>query len=90
VDAATVVGVPGPDGATRAIGFAVVAAGTAPEPTELRDWCAATLAKYKVPDAVHLIEAMPTIPSPNGTKIRKATLVEWARAWGSGESPTPK
>jgi acyl-CoA synthetase (AMP-forming)/AMP-acid ligase II len=89
VDAAKVVGVPGTDGATRAVAF-VVPVERRPEPSELREWCAATLAKFKVPDEVYLIDEMPTIASPNGTKIRKATLVEWAAARAAGESPTPR
>lgn len=81
VDGAKVVGIPGPDGGTRAVGFVVPAdPASPPDPAELRAWCAATLAKFKVPDAVQVIEAMPTIPSPNGNKILKTTLVEWARA----------
>lgn len=93
VEAAKVVGIPGSDGATRAIAFAVAARGAAPQPAGLRDWCAATLAKFKVPDTVYLIEAMPTIASPNGTKIRKAALMEWARQWTArgnqaGDNPT--
>ncbi|GAA1232889.1 AMP-binding protein [Pseudonocardia alaniniphila] len=76
---ARVVGIPGPDGDTRAIGFVVPEEGRAPEPASLRDWCAETLARFKVPDAVHLIDAMPTTSGTNGTKIRAATLREWAR-----------
>jgi acyl-CoA synthetase (AMP-forming)/AMP-acid ligase II len=79
VETAKVVGIPGPDGGTRAIGFVVPAEAASPGPEELREWCGATLAKFKVPDAVHLIDAMPTIASPNGNKILKTTLVEWAR-----------
>jgi len=79
VDTAKVVGIPGPDGGTRAIGFVVPAEAASPGPQELREWCGATLAKFKVPDAVHLIDAMPTIASPNGNKILKTTLVEWAQ-----------
>jgi acyl-CoA synthetase (AMP-forming)/AMP-acid ligase II len=90
VDTAKVVGVPGPDGETRAVAFVVPAERCGPEPAELRDWCAATLAKFKVPDLVYLVDEMPTIASPNGTKIRKVTLVEWATAWAAGESPTPR
>ena len=76
---AKVVGIPGPDGATRAIGFVVPEEGSAPEPASLREWCAETLARFKVPDVVHLVDAMPTTSGTNGTKIRAATLREWAR-----------
>ncbi|MDT7658997.1 MAG: hypothetical protein QOF38_3712, partial [Pseudonocardiales bacterium] len=71
----------GSDGGTRAIGFVVPdpgAAGTPPTPGELRDWCAATLAKFKVPDLVHVIDEMPTTSGPNGTKILNTTLRDWA------------
>ncbi|NMI01396.1 AMP-binding protein [Pseudonocardia sp. K10HN5] len=79
VHTAKVVGIPGPDGATRAIGFVVPDERVvAPSPAELRDWCAASLARFKVPDVVHVIEAMPTTSGTNGTKIRAATLREWA------------
>jgi acyl-CoA synthetase (AMP-forming)/AMP-acid ligase II len=76
---AKVVGIPGPDGGTRAVGFVVPEEGRAPEPASLREWCAETLARFKVPDAVHLVDAMPTTSGTNGTKIRAATLREWAR-----------
>jgi fatty-acyl-CoA synthase len=81
VDIAKVVGIAGSDGGTRAIGFVVPdpgAAGTPPTPGELRDWCAATLAKFKVPDLVHVIDEMPTTSGPNGTKILNTTLRDWA------------
>jgi acyl-CoA synthetase (AMP-forming)/AMP-acid ligase II len=81
VDIAKVVGIAGSDGGTRAIGFVVPhpgAAGAPPTPGELRDWCAATLAKFKVPDLVHVIEEMPTTSGPNGTKILNTTLRDWA------------
>lgn len=76
---AKVVGIPGPDGATTAVGFVVPEEGSAPEPASLRKWCAETLARFKVPDTGHLIDAMPTTSGTNGTKIRAATLREWAR-----------
>jgi acyl-CoA synthetase (AMP-forming)/AMP-acid ligase II len=79
VHTAKVVGIPGPDGGTVAIGFVEPAPGAAPEPAELREWCAAALARFKVPEAVHVIAEMPTTSGTNGTKIRAATLREWAR-----------
>ena len=79
VDVAKVVGVEGGDDGTRAIGFVVPTDPAAPPtPGELREWCAATLAKFKVPDAVHLIDEMPTTAGPNGTKILSTTLRDWA------------
>ncbi|HEX4249679.1 MAG TPA: AMP-binding protein, partial [Pseudonocardia sp.] len=79
VDVAKVVGVEGGDDGTRAVGFVVPADPAAPPTSaELRDWCAATLARFKVPDAVHVIDEMPTTAGPNGTKILSTTLREWA------------
>jgi len=80
VDVAKVVGIAGGDGGTRAVGFVVPADPAArPSPDELRDWCAATLAKFKVPAAVHVIDEMPTTAGPNGTKILSTTLRDWAQ-----------
>jgi fatty-acyl-CoA synthase len=84
VDTAKVVGVPGPDGGTRAVGFVVPAAGATPTPDELRDWCARSLAAFKVPHAVHLIDQMPTTSGTNGTKIRASALREWALRRAAG------
>jgi len=77
VSAAKVVGIEGADGATRAVAFVVTSgAGTA---DELRQWCAAGIARFKVPDAVHLVAALPMTDGPNGLKVRTGTLREWAR-----------
>ncbi|NKQ57027.1 AMP-binding protein [Amycolatopsis sp. K13G38] len=72
---AKVVGVRGDEG-DEAIGFV-----TADQPVDgaaLRAWCAETLAKFKVPTAVHVIDEMPTTSGTNGMKIKAATLREWA------------
>ena len=76
VSAAKVVGLEGLDGATRAVAFVVAAEGTSVD--ELRDWCAAGLARFKVPDAVHVVPELPMTDGPNGLKVRTATLREWA------------
>ena len=78
VATAKVVGVPGEDGATIAVGFVVATAGRAPVGEDLVAWCRATLAGFKVPAAVHVIEAMPTTSGTNGTKIKAAELRRWA------------
>ena len=41
---------------------------------EIIDYCKQELAGFKVPIRVLEIENFPTTPSPNGTKIQKATL----------------
>jgi fatty-acyl-CoA synthase len=46
----------------------------------LRAWCDEALARFKVPHAVRVLEEMPTTSGTNGTKIRAATLREWAAA----------
>lgn len=67
------------DGDTRAIAFVEPVAETKPDPVELRAWCAETLARFKVPDTVHVIDRMPTTVGTNGAKIKAAALRELAR-----------
>ena len=78
VETAKVVGVRGADGTSRAVGFVVLTPGRTAEPAELRAWCGATLARFKVPAEVRVIDEMPTTSGTNGSKIRAATLREWA------------
>jgi acyl-CoA synthetase (AMP-forming)/AMP-acid ligase II len=75
VRAAKVVGVRGAGG-DEAVGF-VVADGDV-DGEELRQWCARTLAAFKVPADVYVIDEMPVTSGTNGTKIKAATLREWA------------
>ncbi|MCO1658587.1 AMP-binding protein [Pseudonocardia humida] len=78
VATAKVVGARSAEGTPQAVGFVVLRDGATATPDELRDWCAATLARFKVPARVEVVEAMPTTSGTNGTKIRAATLREWA------------
>jgi len=75
VRAAKVVGVRGAGG-DEAVGF-VVADGDV-DGEALREWCAQTLAAFKVPADVYVIGEMPVTSGTNGTKIKAATLREWA------------
>jgi fatty-acyl-CoA synthase len=84
--AAKVVGVRGAVG-DEAVGF-VVADGDVDGET-LRAWCAATLARFKVPVAVYTIDEMPVTSGTNGTKIKAATLREWARDLREIDSAPP-
>ena len=77
VHTAKVVGAEGPEGGWVAVGFVTLYAPA--EPDELRAWCAATLAAFKVPAAVHVLDAMPTTSGTNGTKIRTSVLAALAR-----------
>ncbi|GAA5115258.1 AMP-binding protein [Pseudonocardia adelaidensis] len=61
-------------GETRAVAFVEPAEGATPDPAVLRDWCAASLARFKVPESVHVIPEMPTTVGTNGSKIRAAAL----------------
>ncbi|GAA4871287.1 AMP-binding protein [Pseudonocardia benzenivorans] len=79
VGIAKVVGVTADDGATVAVAFVTAADGAAPDAAALRAWCAQGLAHFKVPESVHVVDAMPTTSGTNGTKIRAAVLREWAR-----------
>jgi fatty-acyl-CoA synthase len=56
------------------------------EPEELRAWCAAALARFKVPAAIEVLDEMPTTSGTNGTKIKTATLREWARQTEIGKA----
>lgn len=78
VERAKVVGVQRPGG-TEAVGFVTLLPGEDAVPEELIAYCASSLAKFKVPSAVHIIDHMPVTAGTNGTKIKAATLREWAR-----------
>lgn len=82
VATAKVVGVAGADGATRAVGFVVPTAGRTPSGDDLVAWCRDALAGFKVPAAVHVVEAMPTTSGTNGTKIKAEELRRWALEQG--------
>ena len=83
---AKVVGLRPAVGETQAIAFAVLQGEGAPTPAELLAWCAATLARHKVPHALHVIDAMPVTASANGNKVRATKLREWAVALAADPS----
>ncbi len=88
VSEAKVVGLRPDAGETLAVAFVVPAADGA-TPAELIAWCAATLARHKVPHALHVIDAMPVTVGTNGAKVRAAELREWAaRRAAPSESAT--
>jgi acyl-CoA synthetase (AMP-forming)/AMP-acid ligase II len=79
VDTAKVVGIRDESGETLAVGFVTLIAGAAmPSGEELRAWCRDSLARFKVPAVVHVIEEMPTTVGTNGHKIKMNTLRDWA------------
>ncbi|WP_026851313.1 AMP-binding protein [Glaciibacter superstes] len=80
VHTAKVVGLRDNEGETVAIGFVTLTAGGEwPTGDDLRAWCRESLARFKVPAVIHVIEEMPTTVGTNGSKIRVATLREWAQ-----------
>ncbi|MHC3370453.1 AMP-binding enzyme [Rhodococcus aetherivorans] len=86
VRTAKVVGITGEGGYTRAVGFVVpVEDAVEFDAASLKAWCAETLAAFKVPATIHVIETMPTTVGGNGTKIRAVELREWAQQWTDRE-----
>lgn len=78
---AKVVGAPAANGrGSVAVAFVVPRAGRHPSAAALTTWCAATLAKFKVPEEVRFLDEMPTTSGTNGTKIRTAALRELVAA----------
>ena len=74
---AAVVGVDDPVLGEVGVAFVVIASGTSPTPglDELREWCSASLADYKAPDRLRLVEALPLTPM---SKVDKVLLRAWA------------
>ena len=67
-----------------AVAFIVPASGAEVDEVVLHDWCNARLAGYKVPRRFVPIDAFPTTPSANGTKIQRARLRAMAGELASG------
>lgn len=77
VDDAQVVSVPTAKG-NRPVAFILSNQSDNIEESELIDYCKKSLAGFKVPTRIFLIDTFPTTPSPNGTKIQKGELREMA------------
>ncbi|WP_283193444.1 AMP-binding protein [Rhizobium sp. AN80A] len=83
VEITKVVGIRGEDGGTIAVAFVVPRAGLELDAKTLIAWCAAKLARYKVPSVIHIIPEMPVTSGVNGTKVKAATLRQWAEAFSA-------
>ena len=81
VELTKVVGLRLPNGETAAVAFVLPRTGMPVAQAELQAWCATDLARYKVPRSVHVISAFPVTSGVNGTKVRGATLRDWAEAF---------
>ncbi|MFO1059615.1 MAG: AMP-binding protein [Dongiaceae bacterium] len=73
-----VVGVLGERG-PAAVAFVTLQPGAGFDEAALRRFCAAGLARYKVPVRCVALDAFPTAASANGTKVQRARLREMAR-----------
>ena len=67
------------DGKSRCAAFVIPKAGATVCEGAVVDHCRAGLAAYKAPVAVWEIDAFPTTPSPNGTKVQRRKLQELAQ-----------
>jgi len=76
---AQAIAVPGPAGA-RAVAFVIMKPGGNFDEAAAIAHCRARIAKYKVPARVIPLDAFPTTPSANGTKIQRAKLRAMAEA----------
>jgi fatty-acyl-CoA synthase len=76
VAAAQVVGVDTPQG-TRAFAFVIPKADF--DERNILDYCAARMAKYKVPMRIHPLAEFPVTPGANATKIQRTKLRDLAK-----------
>ncbi len=79
VGGAQVVGAKRPGQGDVAVAYVIAAAPGAPEEATLIAHCRANMASYKVPVRVITIDEFPALNGPNGNKIQKRVLREWAQ-----------
>jgi fatty-acyl-CoA synthase len=79
VGGAQVVGVNRPGEGDMAVAYVIAGTGV-PDEAMLIAHCRERMASYKVPRRVILIDEFPAINGPNGNKIQKRVLREWAAA----------
>jgi len=79
IEAAQVVAVDAA-GRNAAFAFVTVAANAVLDEESVRAQCVARLAKFKVPVRIVALDAFPTTPSANGTKIQRVELRRMAQA----------
>jgi fatty-acyl-CoA synthase len=70
-----VVGATAPGGSGDvAVGFVSLRAGASADEAALLDYCRASLAPFKVPSAIVVLDEFPVTVGTNGTKIRTVEL----------------
>ena len=79
VGGAQVVGAKQPGQGDVAVAYVVSVQPAAPDEAILIAHCRANLAAYKVPVRVIVIDEFPALNGPNGNKIQKRVLREWAQ-----------
>jgi len=67
--------------ANKAVAFVAAEPGQGTDEDALRRYCTEGLAKFKVPARIFVLDELPTVPGPNGAKIRRNQLREWADEW---------
>jgi acyl-CoA synthetase (AMP-forming)/AMP-acid ligase II len=81
VDVAKVVGVQAGDGeGDVAVAYVTLREAAEVAEGELLAFCRARLARFKLPEAITIIDTFPVTTGTNGTKIRTAELRAWAAA----------
>jgi len=89
IDGCQVVGVTA-GGRPAAVAFVTLRAGAAFDEATLRQHCAEGLARFKVPERILALDAFPTTPSANGTKIQRVKLRQMAaEAVAASSRPSP-
>lgn len=78
VELVKVVGRTSADGEPEAVAFVSLTDSGTATAAELTEFCRASLARFKVPAEIRIIEEMPTTVGTNGAKIKAVTLREWA------------
>ena len=54
-------------------------------PDALIAWCRERLSNFKVPRALHRVDALPYHTAAHGAKLQRHVLREWAQAWPAAE-----
>jgi fatty-acyl-CoA synthase len=78
IAAAQVVGIPDGQGEETLVAFVIPKSGADVSSDELRQFCRADMASYKVPAAIGVLEQFPLTRSANGDKVVKRRLREMA------------